>query len=209
MKNIAKVKVGVIFSLLFFLTQSIFAKDFIINSDDLIDKRAQEKINQMGTEIKSKLNINIYLNVKGTLSLDKNLPLKEKFAKIKDYEKEIISTLKKPYILLNMSADDMYVNILYSNNLKDLVDKDDILDGYVVPLLASKDKNTLFSKVSAAVLNGYAAIADTLAEKRNIKLQTSIGNQGKISGTIWRVFMYSLIVIGLLLYTYAVLKRKK
>ncbi len=209
MRNIVKIKIGVIFSLLFFLSQNIFAGNYIINSDGLVDKRAQEKINQMGDELKSKLNVNVYLNVKQNLSLAKDLPLKEKFSKIKTYEKQIISTLKKPYILLTMSVSDMYINILYSKDLENLVNKDEILDGYVVPLLASKDKNTLFSKVSAAVLNGYAAIADTLAQKRNIQLQTSIGNQGKISGTIWRVFMYSLIVISLLLYTYAVLRKKR
>ncbi len=208
MKNIINLKIGVIFSLLFFLSQNVFAGNFIINSDDLVDERAQKKINQMGDELKAKLNVNVYLNVKQNLSLAKDLPLKEKFAKIKAYEKEVVATLKKPYILLNMSASDLYVNILYSKGLDKLVNKDDILDGYVVPLLASKDKNTLFSKVSAAVLNGYAAIADTLAQKRNIELQTSIGNQGKISGTIWRVLMYTLIVISLLLYTYAVLRNK-
>ncbi len=209
MKNITNLKIGVIFSLLFFLSQNIFAENFIVNTDGLIDERAQKKINQMGDELKSKLNVNVYLNVKKSLSLAKDLPLDKKFIQIKAYEKKTISNLKKPYILLNMSVSDMYVNILYSDNLKNIVDKDDILDGYVVPLLASKDKNTLFSKVSAAVLNGYAAIADTLAEKRNIKLETSIGNQGKISGTIWRVLMYTLIVISLLLYTYAVLRKKK
>ena len=79
----------------------------------------------------------------------------------------------------------------------------------MIPLLASKDKNTLYSKVSAATLNGYAAIGDMLAESKEIELESSIGNAGKISGTIWRVFMYTLIVIGLLAYTYAILKRRK
>ena len=76
-------------------------------------------------------------------------------------------------------------------------------------MLASQDKNTLLSKVSAATLNGYAAIGDMLAESKDIKLETSIGNAGKVSGTIWRVMMYTLIVIGLLAYTYATLKRRK
>ena len=85
----------------------------------------------------------------------------------------------------------------------------DILEGYIVPLLASQDKNTLFAKVSAATLNGYAAIADTLAEAKQIKLETSIGNAGKVSSTIWRVLMYTLVVLGLLAYTYAILRKRK
>jgi hypothetical protein len=101
------------------------------------------------------------------------------------------------------------VNLLFSDEFKDILNKNDILDGYVVPLLASNDKNTLFAKVSAATLNGYAAIADTIAESKKIKLESSIGNQGKISSTIWRVLMYTIVVLGLLAYTYAILKKRK
>jgi len=117
--------------------------------------------------------------------------------------------LQKPYVLLSIAVEETHVNLLFSDDLKKVIDKNDILDGYVVPLLASKDKNTLFAKISAASLNGYAAIADTLADSRNIKLESSIGNAGKVSGTIWRVVMYTLIVLGLLAYTYAILKKRK
>ena len=89
------------------------------------------------------------------------------------------------------------------------INKNDILNEYVVPLLASKDKNTLPSKISAASLNGYSAIADSLASSKNIVLETNIGNEGKVSSTIWRVFVYFLVVSGLLAYTYAVLKKRK
>ena len=111
--------------------------------------------------------------------------------------------------MLSIAVEETHVNLLFSDDFKSVLDKDDILDGYVVPLLASKDKNTLFAKVSAATLNGYAAIADIIAESKQIKLESSIGNAGKISSTIWRVVMYTLVVLGLLAYTYAVLKRRK
>ncbi|XPS40232.1 hypothetical protein ACN2C3_00595 [Aliarcobacter butzleri] len=101
------------------------------------------------------------------------------------------------------------VNLIFTEDFKNIIDKNEILDGYVVPLLASKDKNSLYAKVSAATLNGYAAIADTLADSKNIKLENSIGNSGKVSGTIWRVFMYTLVVVALLVYTYAVLRKRK
>lgn len=108
-----------------------------------------------------------------------------------------------------MAVEDTHVNLIVSSKLKEIVNKNEILNDYVVPLLASKDKNSTFAKASASILNGYAAIADTIAESRDIKLESSIGNSGKVAGTVWKVFMYSLIVVGLLLYTFAVLKRKK
>ena len=54
MKRLNSLKIGVIISLLFFFCQNLFAQDFIINDDKLIDDRAKEKINQIGNEVKSK-----------------------------------------------------------------------------------------------------------------------------------------------------------
>lgn len=209
MKKFNFLKVGVILSLLLFFCQNLLAFDFILNDDKLIDDRAKEKINQIGSESKSKLGVNIYIYAKSTLGLDENIKTKEKIDFIKNSENQLISTLEKPYVILTIAVEETHVNLLFSDDLKDIINKDEILDGYVVPLLASKDKNTLFAKVSAASLNGYAAIADIIAEAENIKLESSIGNSGKVSSTIWRVVMYTLIVLGLLAYTYAILKRRK
>ncbi len=209
MKSFKNLKVGVFISLLLFFSMNLFAQGFILSDDALIDKRAKEKINLIGSEVKSKLNVSVYVYVKSTLGLEKGISTKDKIAYIKDYEKQVVSSLKKPYVLLSAFIEDTHVNLLKSQALDKFLDKDDILDGYVVPLLASKDKNTVFAKVSAAMLNGYAAIAEELAKQNNIKLESSIGNQGKVSGTIWRVFMYFIIISGLLLYTYAVLKKRK
>ena len=209
MRKINFSKVGVIFSLLLFLYSNLNAQEYILSDDGLIDPRAKEKINQIGAEVKSKLGVNVYIYAKSNLGLEENIKTKDKIEFIKKSENEIISTLEKPYVLLSIAIEETHVNLYFSEEFKTVLDKDDILDSYVIPLLASQDKNTLLSKVSAATLNGYAAIGDMLAESKDIKLETSIGNAGKVSGTIWRVMMYTLIVIGLLAYTYATLKRRK
>jgi hypothetical protein len=209
MKRLNSLKIGVIISLLFFFCQNLFAQDFIINDDKLIDDRAKEKINQIGNEVKSKLGVNVYVYVKSTLGLDENIKTKEKIDIIKNNETQILSTLEKPYALLSIYVEETQVSLLFSDELKTVIDKDDILDGYVVPLLASKDKNTLFAKVSASSLNGYAAISDTIAESKNIELESSIGSAGKVSSTIWRVLMYTIIILALFAYTYAVLIKRK
>lgn len=209
MKRLNSLKIGVIFSLLFFFCQNLFAQSFIINDDKLIDDRAKEKINQIGDEVKSKLGVNVYVYVKSTLGLDENIKTKEKIDIIKNNESQIISTLEKPYVLLSVYVEETQVSLLFSDELKTIIDKDEILDGYVVPLLASKDKNTLFAKVSASSLNGYAAISDTIAESKNIKLESSIGSGGKVSSTIWRVLMYTIVILALFAYTYAVLIKRK
>ena len=209
MKKLNSLRVGVILSLLFLFCQNLTAQTLILNDDKLIDDRAKEKINQIGAETKSKLGVNIYIYTKSTLGLDENIKTKDKLEVIKNHENQLLTILEKPYVLLSVFVEETHVNLLFSDELKDVLNKDDILDGYVVPLLASKDKNTLFAKVSAATLNGYAAVADTIAESKNVKLESSIGNAGKISSTIWRVVMYTMIVVGLLAYTYAVLRKRK
>lgn len=208
MKNFSFIKVGVL-SLLLFLYSNAFAQSYILNDDDLIDSRAKDKILQIGEEVKSKLGVNIYLYVKGSLGLNPKIDTKEKITYIKNYEADILKTLSNPYVILTIALEETHVNLYFSDSLKHFLDKNDILDGYVVPLLASKDKNTLAAKISAASLNGYAAIADILAKSQNIELQSSIGNSGKVSSTIWRVFIYFLVVTGLLAYIYAVLKKRK
>ncbi|MDX4062874.1 hypothetical protein Q6A84_01565 [Aliarcobacter skirrowii] len=208
MKRLDSLKVGVILSLLLFLYTNGFAQNFLLNGD-LVDIRAKEKILQMGNEVKSKLGVNIYLDSKVDLNIDPKLPTKDRLNLIKKYEDNILKNLEQPYVLLTIAMEQMHVNLYFSDSLKNIIDKDDILNGYVVPLLASKDKNTLASKVSAAALNGYAAIADTLAESQKIKLESSIGSEGKVSSTIWRVFIYFLVISGLLAYTYAVLRKRK
>lgn len=209
MISIKKLKVGMIFSLLFFLSQNILADRFILSDDGLIDPRAQEKINQMGLESKEKLGVNIYLYVKSTYGLGDKIKGKDKIIYLKDHEAKVLEVLKKPYALMTMSVEEQHVNLVVSKSLEKIIDKNDILDGYVVPLLASKDRNTLYSKVSAASLNGYAAIADIIAQEQNIELESSIGSQGKIASTVWRVMMYTLVVIGLLAYTFVILREKR
>lgn len=209
MKRFKFMKVGVILSLLLFLCTNSFASKYILNDDGLVDDRAKEKIQLIGDEVKEKMDVEIYLYIKADLGLDEKIKTKDKIEFIRNFETDIIKDLKDNYVLLTMAVEDTHVNLLFSESLKKVINKNDILDGYVVPLLASKDKNTLFSKVSAASLNGYSAIADSLSKDNDVELESNIGNEGKVASTILRVAIYFLVVTGLLAYTYAILKNRK
>lgn len=184
-------------------------QNFVLNTSGLIDKRAVIKINTMGTEVKEKIGVNIYLDVKGDNGIDPTLPLKERIVLMNKKELELTTKLENPYAVLSIALDQKYANILMSSELNKILDRDDILDGYVIPLLAAKDKNILSSKVSAASLNGYAQIADSLADAKNIELNSSIGSQGRVASTIWKVFMYSVVLFGIIAYFIIILREKK
>ena len=173
MKNFNSLKVGVIFSLLLFLYTNGFAQNFILK-DDLIDNRAKDKIVEIGNEVKTKTGVNIYVYSTSSFNLDKDISTKDKIDYIKNYELNILKNLETPYVIITISLEDTHVNLYYSDTLEKIIDKNEILDDYVVPLLASKNKNTVGSKVSASVLNGYAAVADKLADSKNIELESNI-----------------------------------
>ena len=199
-----------IFFLANILVLALFAnQNFILSDSGLIDPRAKEKIDQIGQEVKNKLNINIYVDLKGDNGVDMDLPRDQRIKLTRLKDKEILKKVKPNYIVLVLSIKQMYANILLPKEYKNLIDKDDILNGYIIPLLASFDKNTLAAKSSAAVLNGYAQIADSLADKKGIKLKSSIGSQGKIASTIWKVFMYSVVVFGIVVYIIIILRERK
>jgi hypothetical protein len=151
----------------------------------------------------------VYIYAKENYSNQKFSDIKRKIEFIKGYEQNVTKNLKPPYVVLTMSLEDTHLNLIESQDIKGVVDKDDILDRYIVPLLASKDKNSLYAKVSAGLFNGYASIVESIAKVRNVELKSSIGNAGVVTSTIWRVLMYTIIVIGLIFYTIAVLKSKK
>jgi len=205
-----------IFLLFFIAIATLIAapKTYIINHSGLMDDRAYSKINTIGNEVSTKLGVEIYLDIKGSNQIDPRLPREQRYKQVKSLEKKLLnevkSTTTKPFIILTMAIDQYYTNILYSNEeLKKIVLKDDILDDYVIPLLASHDKNMRKSKVSAASLNGYAQIADELGEWKNIKLESSIGSEGKVVSEVWKVFMYTMVFIGIIAYSIVVMREKK
>ena len=183
---------------------------FILKHDGLIDQRAQDKIKEIGLELKSKLNTNVYLYIVEDNRLD--IKSGEKRAgKFRVFEDEVLKLIKttSSYAVLIIAVDQTFINIRMSEDLKSIVNKKDIIYEYVVPLLASKDKNSLFAKTSAASLNGYAQIADSIATSKNIQLDSSIGSGGKTAGTIWKVLMYSLVLFGIGAYAVIVMKQRK
>lgn len=196
--------------LLLLLTNSSASENFLLNSDAVIDPRTTVKINQIGNELKDKTGINVYLYAKKTFGVKKNTPTKEKLEYIKNYEENLLKQLKKPYVILTLALDETHVNIRATKDLKNVIDKNEILNEYVIPLLASKDKNDLFAKTSAAVLNGYDEIVSQIVESKGLeRLDSAIGESGKTFSTIWKVIMYSLVVFGILSYTVIILRSKK
>jgi len=180
---------------------------FILAGKELIDPRTIQKIDEMGKELFEKTGVNVYIYAKKSYLDVKTKDKKEKFLQIKEYEKRILENVEKPYVLVSMAIDDMHVNILNSKDLDSVINQDEILDRDIIPILASQDKNSLYTKISVALLNGYGEISDEVAMKlKGITLKSSIESGASTFKIFWRYFMYALVLLGLFAYIYAMRK---
>jgi len=175
----------------------------------MIDPRSIEKIDSIGKELFVKTGVNVYIYASEHYSSETFSDTATKMAFIKSFESKIVNNLKDPFVLITLSLDDTHVNLIQSQSLNGLVDKDKILNSYIVPLLASYDKNSVESKVSAALINGYSSTAEIVAEEKGLKLDSAIDGSGRTFAKIWKIFMYIIVLGGLLVYFYALWKDKR
>jgi len=177
-----------------FLSTTLFgAKSFVVNEDVILQKTVG-KIEQMANELYEKTGIKAYLIAKKSLN-GKN---------IIEFEKEFAKNIKPPFVLLTLSLGEQKVDIYSSPGVEKLFDKEAILspypwEGSIIPLLTGKKKNV---SVSAALLNGYADLVESIAKNKGIKLQSGIGstNRELISVLNISIFGFLLMVFGWYIY---------
>ncbi len=185
---------------LLFFTLTLDAKVFITN-ENVIDKRAVERIETIGKELKEKTGITTHIVALQSLG---KTPLIT-------YEQNLSKSFPKPYILLSIVIKEHQVDIQASKDVLDKFDREGVLSPYpwsgtILPILASKDGE---DKASAAILNGYGDIADQVAESSGIVLETSIGNANKNVINIIKVIFYSFCVITISMIIYFRRKKKR
>ena len=77
--------------------------------------------------------------------------------------------------------------------------------GTIIPLLAGKaKKGETLGKYSGAMFNGYADIAEQVADSKNVVLDNAVGNANKYSILVLKIIFYGIILIGIYMY----IKRK-
>ncbi len=175
---------------LFAITASYSKANLIVCNDNLVNERAIGEIVKIGTEVKEKTGISIYLCAKKTINNQK----------IKLFEKNLAPKLNKPFILLSMAANEQKVDIMTSPQTSKLLDIDEILSpftGTIIPILTSRKGE---DKYSAAMLNGYADIADRVSQKLGVKLNSSVGNTNRILINILRVIIYGSFLYFVIMY---------
>ena len=132
-----------------------------------------------------------------------------------------------PTVLLTFSEMDAKVDILaYPASLYEYFDKEQVLSpisspvqafviallkfdfsemtsgGTILPRLAGKaKKGEVLGKYSASMFNGYADIAEQIADSKEIVLVNAVGSANQTSILVVKVLFYGFIVYGIFLYT--------
>ena len=145
---------------------------------------------------------------------------------IVEYEKELMREFNEPTVLLTFSEMDSKVDILASDtSLYEYFDKKQVLSpisspvqafvialismdfsdmtsgGTILPLLAQKaKKGEVLGKYSGAMFNGYADIAEQIANSKGIVLDNAVGSANQTSIYIVKIIFYGFIIYGLILY---------
>ncbi|ARE81272.1 hypothetical protein [Campylobacter helveticus] len=179
----------------FFAPISSFALDAVIYNENVLSQKVSSKINLIGKELYEKTGIFLALAVGDKISLE-SLTQKQK-------------DLPQPSVLLVLSKESHKVDIVGSSEALSFFDKEAVLSPYagtgtILPILASK-KGDIYN---AALLNGYADIADRLARYFKIELENSIGNANRDTLNILRILLYGFICFALLYYTQRRMKKR-
>jgi len=181
-----------IFLILLFFTSPLNAhfihKDEIINIDNF-----NTQVETIGKELFRKTGVSLYMII--IKSIENEILIKT--------EQKIAQELKPPFILLSLSItkDGLGKVDIYSNDkMQTMFNRNQILSPYpwsgtIIPILTSKIDGNAKEKYGAAMLNGYADIAEQVASSFDIKLDSALGNANKITINIFRAIFYSILII--------------
>ena len=189
---------------LFFFCVNLQA-NFVVQNDDILQPELISQLEGMGDELYQKTGVNLSVAVLKNLQ---NKSLSEKGA-------EFTANLKSPYILLIFTNDEHKIQIYNSQDSDNLFNKEQILSpmpnkGSIIPILVNHKKDAnMTGVINAAILNGYADIADQVAKSNNIELETSIGDTNRIFVNTLRYIFYGTLAFALFMYFYSRKKKKQ
>lgn len=174
-----------------------FAKPELINQN-IIKQHALDKVTELSTELYSKTGVSLVIHL-----------LENTGSNILDYESNLSKKTTAPYVILVFSAQEQKVDIVSSPELEGVVNKNEILNTFIIPILAAQDKNSVETRYSAAVLNGVAEIADRVADSKSVVLVSSIGSESRNFMQGLRGVFYGIVFVAVGMYLYRLYQRRR
>ncbi len=174
---------------------------FLLKNESIIKEKAAEQLEKMSAELKEKTGVSYYIAALQYFRDNRT---------IHQVEEEMGKDLEKPYVLLIFSAIDKKVDMVVSEGVKPL-DKNDILDNYVIPLLIQKRSDISDeTRYSAALFNGSARTVSLLQRSYGVKLESAPGDPGeeKTETDTGRLIRMAPLLILVLFSLFIIYRRK-
>jgi len=109
-------------------------------------------------------------------------------------KKQVLSPVASPVQAFMMA-------VFYSDSFDSFIATTQNYGGTIIPLLAGKaKKGEQLGKYSGSMFNGYADIAEQIAESKNVVLENAVGNANKIAITVVKVIFYGIIFMAIIMY---------
>ncbi|MEA1893432.1 MAG: 3-dehydroquinate dehydratase [Campylobacterota bacterium] len=215
-----------------FFQNILLADEYLYKDEVLHNPEFRQSINKLGGELFDKTGIKLRL-----VSIKKIEGYKTIFEYEKDLIKEFNEpTILLIFSELDMKVD-IYVS---DNSLYKYFDKEQVLSpaaspmqavaiavtnatsfetfmamlgnygGTILPLIGLKAKEETLGKYSAALYNGYADIAEQVANSKDgIVLENEAGNANKLAILALKTFFYGFIIYAIIQYIRRILYRRK
>lgn len=178
------------------ISAPLFSQNFVLqNQGEILNPKSIGFIEKLSNELSEKTGIALYVAVREEL-VGENA----KEARVA-WKEEILSSLKAPYGVIFFVKSHKKIDIVLNPEIKG-IDSSEIITEYMVPILM-QEKGLPNPKVSASILNGYAQLADEIAESKKVSLENNLivdksGSKNLVRYSIYVMLAIMLTIIALI-----------
>lgn len=174
-----------------------FSSPYVYNPHAQLVPKTEAFVHLLASELREKTGVSLYI------ATYEHLQGRE----VKTQEEELLKGLKRPYVLLFFTKNEKKIDIIASEEAKEMFDKKDVYWNYIVPLIPRKDEELDPPRISAILLNGYVQIADSIAFSAGVELEHTFAPEDMGTRTFVRMLLYFMTFSLLLLFLFRVLRR--
>ncbi|PAF54586.1 hypothetical protein BKH42_01035 [Helicobacter sp. 13S00482-2] len=174
------------------------------NQTGLFIPKSVDFVNKLSTQIKHKTGFSLYVDIVDSL----DLPTKD--GRIA-YEKSILFKITPPYSVIFFFAKSKKVDIVLSDDAKNIFDTERMFFDYMAPLLPDPKKESEFTpnRISAAILNVYSIIADKISDSYNVDFDQNFPKDKSREVVYYIIWAMLIVLIGLFAWVYFFPNKKK
>lgn len=202
------------------------------NTKNIIVPKSKEFISALAGEIFTKSGIKLFVDVIDEVSFPSCYPTKQSR---KIYQNQVISKLNQPFVIIFLFVQEHKIEILSSQDLHYIASPkstnqksaqdttntteakkeflspkklDSIYFDYMAPLLPHKEEDLTPNRISGVILNGYAEIADRIADTYHFTLENNFPRDEEGVRNYVKFILYVMLFILLGLFAFAYLPKR-